>query len=81
MKYTSTRDNSVHMSASEAILQGLSNEGGLFVPEEIPSLDVTLTQMADMNYRETAYEVMKGFLDDFSEEELKSCIDAAYDEK
>lgn len=81
MRYTSTRDNSVHMSASEAILQGLSNEGGLFVPEEIPALDVTLSEMADMDYRETAYEVMKGFLDDFTEDELKTCINAAYDEK
>lgn len=81
MKYTSTRDNSVHMSASEAILQGLSNEGGLFVPEEIPKPGVSLTEMAQMNYKETAYEVMKGFLDDFTEEELKTCINAAYDEK
>jgi len=81
MKYTSTRDNSVHISASEAILQGLANEGGLFVPETIPVLDVTLAQMTQMDYREVAYEVMKGFLDDFTEEELKGCINAAYDEK
>lgn len=81
MRYTSTRDNNVHMSATEAILQGLSNEGGLFVPESIPVPEVTLTDMAQMNYREVAYEVMKGFLDDFTEEELKACINAAYDEK
>ena len=81
MKYTSTRDNSVHISASEAILQGLANEGGLFVPETIPVLDVTLAQMTQMDYREVAYEVMKGFLDDFTDEELKGCINAAYDEK
>ena len=81
MRYTSTRDNSVHMSASEAILQGLSDEGGLFVPESIPVPDVSLKEMAQMDYRQVAYEVMKGFLDDFTEEELKACIDAAYDEK
>ena len=81
MRYTSTRDNSVHMSASEAILQGLSDEGGLFVPESIPVPDVSLKEMAQMDYRQVAYEVMKGFLDDFTEEELKACIDAAYDGK
>lgn len=81
MKYTSTRDNTIHINASEAILKGLSDDGGLFVPEEIPGLDVTLSDMAQMDYKGVAYEVMKGFLDDFSEEELKACIDGAYDEK
>ncbi len=81
MKYTSTRDNTIHINASEAILQGLSKDGGLFVPEVMPTMDTSLEDMAKMNYREVAYEVMKLFFDDFTEEELKSCIEKAYDEK
>ena len=81
MKYTSTRDNTIHIDASEAILQGLSKDGGLFVPEVMPTIDCSLEDMTKMNYREVAYEVMKLFFNDFTEEELKSCIEKAYDEK
>ncbi len=79
--YTSTRDGSVRVKASQAILQGLSPEGGLFVPEEIPALDRSLEELAGMTYRETAYEVMKLFLTDFTREELLHCIESAYDSK
>ena len=79
--YRSTRNENVMLTASEAILQGLSDEGGLFVPERIPVLNVSLSEIAGMDYQETAYMVMKQFLTDFKEEELKSCIRLAYDEK
>lgn len=79
--YKSTRDGSVKMSASKAILQGLASDGGLFVPETIPTLDVTPAQLKDMTYQETAYEVMKKFFTDFTEEELRGCIERAYDSK
>lgn len=79
--YRSTRDNSLSYTASEAILQGLSKEGGLFVPSEIPTLSHSLKEFADMSYKEVAYYVMKDYLSDFTEEELKGCIDRAYDEK
>ena len=79
--YRSTRDDSLHMTASQAILQGLSKDGGLFVPSEIPKLDVSLEALSRMDYRSIAYEVMKLFLTDFTEEELKTCIDRAYDSK
>ena len=51
------------------------------MPDRIPSLDVTIDELADMNYQETAYAVMKQFLTDFTEEELKDCIQKAYDSK
>ena len=54
---------------------------GLFVPEYIPKLDVTLDELKNMTYQETAYAVMKQFLTDFTEEELKHCINSAYDSK
>lgn len=79
--YRSTRDASVRVTASQAILQGLSAEGGLFVPEEIPALALDLDALAKMTYQETAYEVMSRFLTDFTEEELRRCIESAYDGK
>jgi len=79
--YRSTRDDSVKVTASEAILKGLSADGGLFVPESIPRLEVSLEALSKMSYAEVAYEVMKLFLTDFSEQELKDCITKAYDSK
>ncbi len=79
--YTSTRDGSVRVKASQAVLQGLSAEGGLFVPEEIPALDRGLEELAGMTYQEIAFEVMKLFLTDFTREELLHCIEKAYDSK
>lgn len=81
IRYKSTRSNSQPITASQAILKGLAEDGGLFVPEQIPALDKTMEELADMTYRETAYEVMKLFLTDFTEEELKTCITRAYDSK
>ena len=79
--YSSTRNADDKVTASQAILKGLADNGGLFVPSEIPALDVSLKDLADMTYQQTAYEVMKLFLTDFTEEELKNCINSAYDSK
>ena len=79
--YSSTRNAKEKVTASQAILKGLADDGGLFVPDRIPSLDVTIDELADMNYQEPASAVMKQFLTDFTEEELKDCIQKAYDSK
>ena len=79
--YNSTRDNGIQVKASEAILKGLSDDGGLFVPDHIPALEKSLKELATMSYKEVAYEVMKLYLTDFTEEELKNCIERAYDSK
>jgi len=79
--YSSTRNENEKVTASQAILKGLATDGGLFVPDEIPTLDVSMEQLAEMSYQETAYAVMKQFLTDFTEEELKNCIAKAYDSK
>ena len=81
LMYTSTRKGKETVTASQAILKGLASDGGLFVPTSIPKLDVTIDELSKMDYKETAYEVMKLFLTDFTEEELKACIDKAYDSK
>ncbi len=79
--YKSTRNDQETATASQAILKGLADKGGLFVPTEIPKLDRSLEELAGMTYQEVAYEVMKLFLTDFTEEELKHCINSAYDKK
>lgn len=79
--YASTRNADEKVTASQAILKGLAGDGGLYVPSQIPSLDKSLDELAGMTYQEVAYEVMKLFLTDFTEEELKHCINSAYDKK
>ncbi|MDO4316894.1 MAG: threonine synthase [Lachnospiraceae bacterium] len=81
LMYKSTRSEDGLVTASQAILQGLAADGGLFVPTELPKLSLSMEQLSKMTYQETAYEVMKRFLTDFTEEELKDCIRRAYDEK
>lgn len=81
LMYASTRDADERVTASQAILKGLANDGGLFVPTAIPALDVSMDTLAGMSYQEVAYEVMSRFLTDFTEDELKHCINSAYDSK
>lgn len=79
--YRSTRSDGEKITASQAILKGLSDDGGLFVPDHMPKFEVPLEKLKNMSYQETAYEVMRLFFTDFTEEELKSCIQGAYDKK
>ena len=81
MLYRSTRGAAGEVTASQAILQGLAPDGGLYVPVKLPKLAHTMREMADMTYKETAFEVLSLFLTDYTEDELRHCIDAAYDEK
>jgi len=82
VNYVSTRDlKKNQITASQAILKGLADDGGLFVPTSIPALDVSLDKLAGMSYQQVAYEVLKLFLSDFTEDELKHCINSAYDSK
>ncbi len=79
MNYKSTRDNSISVTSSEAIAKGLSSEGGLFIPENIPSISMAnIGYMADMTYVERAREILGRFLTDFTPDELDHCITSAY---
>ena len=69
IRYKSTRNSDAAVTASQAILKGLADDGGLFVPEQIPKLPVSVDELKGMSYQETAYIVMKEFLADFTEEE------------
>ena len=81
INYSSTRGGENNVTASMAILQGLAKDGGLFMPDHIPALDCSLEELSHKTYQEVAYAVMKQFLTDFTEEELKTCIERAYDSK
>ena len=81
LMYVGTRDANEKVTASQAILRGLANNSGLYVPTQIPALDVPMDTLAKMTYQETGYEVMSRFFTDFTEEELKHCINSAYDSK
>lgn len=79
MRYISTRNKSISASSSKAIIQGISMDGGLFVPNKLPRIN--LEDIKDMNYKSLAYNIMSKFLTDFEPCELKDCIEKAYDEK
>lgn len=79
MQYQSTRNKAIAVSSAEAIKQGLSVDGGLFVPENIPTVTIDeIGALAKRSYRERAYCVLKKFLTDFTDEELNYCINNAY---
>ena len=79
--YKSTRGNGNEVTASQAIIKGLADDGGLYVPINIPGLPVSLSELAGKSYKETAFLIMREFLTDFTEDELKRCINSAYDSK
>ncbi len=82
MYYKSTRDSNVKMSSAEAIVQGISVDGGLFVPSEIP--EITLDEVAklgDMSYSERAAYIFAKYLTDFTDAEIRYCTDNAYNDK
>ncbi|MGN0601186.1 MAG: threonine synthase [Oscillospiraceae bacterium] len=82
MYYKSTRNSSVNVSSAQAIAQGISKDGGLFVPSEIPSLSLDeIKALGDKTYAERALFVFSKFLTDFTEAEIRYCVDNAYNDK
>ncbi|MDF1616532.1 threonine synthase [Petrocella sp. FN5] len=79
--YKSTRGLEKDISASYAIVKGLAEDGGLYVPSYIPKMKKTMAELSEMNYQDIAYEVMSLYYQDFTEEELRACIHKAYDHK
>jgi len=76
--YQSTRDAKNTVTASQAILQGLATDGGLFTPVTYPKVDLDFDKLKDASYQEVAKLVLSAFLDDFTAEELDYCINNAY---
>lgn len=79
--YISTRDTKNRVTASQAILKGISQEGGLFVPENIPTIDLDWNVLKNQSYQEIAQKVLSVFLSDFTQEEIRECVTRAYDQK
>ena len=79
--YRSTRSPELRVTASQAVLQGLAPDGGLFVPEKLPRYPQDWEVLSAQSYQETALQVMRLLLTDYTEEELRNCIDRAYDSK
>ncbi len=82
MYYKSTRDSSVCVSSAQAIAQGISKDGGLFVPSELPKLKLEeIISLGDKTYPERAAFIFSKFLTDFTEAEIRYCTDNAYTDK
>lgn len=79
MYYTSTRDKTVKVTACEAIAKGISSDGGLFVPTEIPKISLDdIKRISTLDYIGRAKEILKLYLTDFTEDELSMCVEGAY---
>lgn len=81
MKFKSTRGSDRELTGAQAIIQGISEDKGLYVPTEIPALPFKIEDMIGKSYQEIAFKVIGAFFDDYTEEEMKYCINGAYDEK
>nr|WP_248484747.1 threonine synthase [Tepidibacter aestuarii] len=81
MLYKSTRGDISKVTSSNAILKGLANDGGLYVPTEFPYIDISFKNMINMTYNEIAFYIINKFFSDFDELTLKNCIDNAYNDK
>ncbi len=77
LNYKSTRNSNINFTASQAIAQGISKEGGLFVPDNFPGVD--LSALVGMDYYQRAKHILKLYLNDFTDEEIEDCANSAYD--
>ena len=79
LKYSSTRGGGAKVASAEAIIQGLAADGGLFVPEEMPAVDLDfIAEFSRLSYEERAARILGLFLTDYTAEELAGCISRAY---
>ena len=81
MKYKSTRGSNDTKNAAQAVIQGISQDKGLFVPESIPRLPFALEDMRGKTYQEIAFAIIHSFFTDYTEEEILYCVKGAYDKK
>lgn len=81
MQYKSTRNSDLRLEASQVIAQGISDEGGLFVPEQLPDMRTSLIRLAKLDYKELAKEIFRLFLTDFSDDQINLCVESAYSQE
>ncbi len=80
MRFVSTRNRELYLEGHQAVVQGLSKDGGLFVPEEV-NIQIDVSSLLNLNYQEIAFQILKQFLTDYTDEEIMACVNHAYDEK
>lgn len=78
MQYKSTRNSGLRLNSSEVIARGISEEGGLFVPEMLPDFRTALSSLSELSYHALAETIFSAFLTDFSREEIQDCVKKAY---
>ena len=81
MKYESTRGSREFKSSTAAIIRGIAEDRGLYVPAAIPPLPLKIDEMKGMTYQQIAYHVIGAYFDEYTSEELQRCIDGANDSK
>lgn len=81
IKYQSTRGSQNYKTAAQAVIQGIAEDKGLYVPDAIPALPKKIEEMAGKSYKEIAFEIIKAFFTDYTAEEMQHCVDGAYDSK
>lgn len=81
MKYQSTRGSRNTKTAAQAVIQGIAEDRGLYVPEQIPAFPGKIEDMVGKPYKEVAFKIIKAFFDDYTDEEMQHCVDGAYDSK
>lgn len=79
--YESTRGSHNYKTGAQAVIQGIAEDKGLYVPREIPKLPIPVEDMVGMPYKQVAFEIIRTFFDDYTDEEMKYCIDGAYTDK
>lgn len=81
IKYNSTRGSENIKTAAQAVIQGIAEDKGLYVPDAVPALPKTIEELAKMSYQEIAFNIIGSFFTDYTEEEMKACVEGAYDSK
>ena len=79
--YESTRGSKDYKTGAQAVIQGIAEDRGLYVPQEVPQLPKPIEDMVGMPYKQVAFEIIRTFFDDYTDEEMKYCTDGAYDSK
>ena len=81
IRYKSTRGHAAEKTAAQAVIRGIAEDRGLYVPDAVPSLPFTPSEMTGRPYKEIAKAVISAFFTDYTDEEIQACVDGAYDEK
>ena len=76
MKFLSTRNSNLKISGREAIVKGISEDGGLFVPESFPAFDIM--ENLDLSYTDLAHKILSLYLTDFDKDDLLGLIEKSY---